>query len=110
MPWIIVFVYGFFFFFFLGPVCIGSASTSAFKAYCAIVYGLVSGVSCIVERRVIRMIGKKMGQNGCSLMDVYSPVFVERLNKITKAPAEITDVLGELRTWYLHDEKFKPYC
>jgi hypothetical protein len=26
----------FFFFFFLGPVCIGSGSTSAFKAYFAI--------------------------------------------------------------------------
>jgi hypothetical protein len=25
----------FFFFFFLGPVCVGSGSTSAFKAYCA---------------------------------------------------------------------------
>jgi hypothetical protein len=24
-----------FFFFFLGPVCVGSGSTSAFKAYCA---------------------------------------------------------------------------
>jgi hypothetical protein len=29
------FFFFFFFFFFLGPVCVGSGSTSAFKAYCA---------------------------------------------------------------------------
>jgi len=56
------------------------------------------------------MISKKVGQNGSSLMEVYSRVFVERLDKITKAPAEIADVMGELRTWYLYDETFKPYC
>jgi hypothetical protein len=72
------------------------------------VYGLVSSVSCRASSD--RMIGKKVGQNGCSLIDVYSLVFVERLDKITKAPAEITDVLGELRTWYLYDVNFKPYC
>jgi len=31
------------------------------------------------------MIGEKVGQNDCSLMDVYSRVFVDRLDKITKA-------------------------
>jgi hypothetical protein len=31
---------GFFFFFFLGPVCISSGSTAAFKAYCACGEGL----------------------------------------------------------------------
>jgi hypothetical protein len=29
------------FFFFLGPVCVGSGSTSAFKAYCAKIENLI---------------------------------------------------------------------
>jgi hypothetical protein len=37
-----------FFFFFLGPVCISSGSTSAFKAYCAYVtYG--HDITCIAR-------------------------------------------------------------
>jgi hypothetical protein len=37
----------FFFFFFLGPVCISSGSTSAFKAYCAIFSWLLSCIKSV---------------------------------------------------------------
>jgi hypothetical protein len=41
------------------------------------------------------MVGEKVGQNGFSLMDVYSYIFVKRLDKITQASVKIIDVLGE---------------
>jgi hypothetical protein len=44
------------------------------------------------------MVGEKVGQNGCSLMNVYSHVFVKQLDKITEASVKIIDVLGELQT------------
>jgi hypothetical protein len=39
-------LYRWFFFFFLGPVCISSGSTAAFKAYCAIQMVAACGIWC----------------------------------------------------------------